>query len=339
MSEHGGRLRWAAAHYGIPLNEWLDLSTGINPNPWPVPEIPLSLWQRLPEEEDELLESAARYYGTSLLLPVAGSQQAIQLLPRVAPHGVVGVVSPTYNEHGRAWLAGGHGVVTVSPHGVEEALREVTTLVVVNPNNPSGQVWNRLQLLSWREKLARKGGWLVVDEAFMDTDDQESLCRDVGLPGLVVLRSLGKFFGLAGARVGFLLGEESLLQKVARLQGPWPLSNPSRWLAAMALSDTEWQTTNRQRLLGESQRLGQLWRQLGYPPVGGTSLFQWIIFEEARGLQEQLAKRGILLRAFDQPASLRCGLPGDEAQWQRLQEALEQCVPCEGRGDHGEGNG
>jgi cobalamin biosynthetic protein CobC len=61
MLEHGGRLREAARRYGIPLDAWLDLSTGINPGPWPVPAIPVSAWARLPEDDDGLIDAARAY--------------------------------------------------------------------------------------------------------------------------------------------------------------------------------------------------------------------------------------------------------------------------------------
>jgi len=210
--EHGGRLRQASAQYGIPLADWLDLSTGINPNGWPVPPISAAAWSHLPEEEDGLLEAAQTYYGTPSLLPVAGSQAAIQALPRLRPPGRVGIPAPGYAEHGKAWLAAGHRVVPFDPRtGPPDGL---DVILLIHPNNPTGQTYAPDRLLAWHRRLAERDGWLVVDEAFIDATPTLSLAIQGPLQGLVVLRSLGKFFGLAGARVGFVLAHEDLLQIV-----------------------------------------------------------------------------------------------------------------------------
>lgn len=324
MLEHGGRLRAAAERLGIPKEEWLDLSTGINPATWPVPEIPSACWNRLPEEEDGLTEAARAYYGAPApLLAAAGSQAIIQALPRVlAPTGV-GIVSPTYAEHPHAWRQAGHGVVEIDPDRVEEALPGLGVLVAVNPNNPTGRRYSRERLLSWRDRLAPDRGLLVVDEAFMDADPAQSVAPSAATPGLVVLRSLGKFFGLAGARVGFAFAEEALLARLAEHLGPWTLNHPARWAATLALNDREWQSRMREALPKAAKRLAALLADHGLAPAGGTALFQYVPHEAARALQEALLNRGILVRAFDAPAALRFGLPGNEAAWKRLQKAVE----------------
>ena len=212
MLEHGGRLRAAAQRYGIAVADWLDLSTGIAPYGWPLPPIPADAWQRLPEQDDGLEALARDYYGAAALLPVAGSQAAIQALPRLRRPGLrVGVVSPAYAEHALAWRREGHLVQELSEGTVERDLEYFDLLLVINPNNPSGRLIERQRLLGWHARLAERGGWLVVDEAFMDCTPQHSLAADSQRPGLIVLRSFGKFFGLAGTRLGFVLAEQALL--------------------------------------------------------------------------------------------------------------------------------
>ena len=83
MLEHGGRLLQAVRRYGLPRERWLDLSTGINPNAWQGAPLPVASWNRLPEEEDGLLEASQSYYDAPSLLPVCGSQAAIQALPKL----------------------------------------------------------------------------------------------------------------------------------------------------------------------------------------------------------------------------------------------------------------
>lgn len=216
MLEHGGRLHATARRYGIPEQEWLDLSTGINPEGYPVPALTPELWCRLPDGDDALRAAAVRYYGNESLLPVAGSQAAIQALPRLRPPARVGVLSPTYGEHTRAWRRAGHTVRELSMEEVGTSLSAFDVVVLANPNNPTGLHLARAMLLGWRARLAARGGWLVVDEAFMDATPEESLANGVTEPGLIVLRSLGKFFGLAGARVGFVFAVPELLHALER---------------------------------------------------------------------------------------------------------------------------
>lgn len=321
MLEHGGKLVRAAQRYHIPLQDWLDLSTGINPHSWPVPPIPAAAWARLPEPEDNLLEAACAYYHASALLPVAGTQAAIQALPALRNPGRVGVLSPAYAEHAHAWRRFGHTVVSLSASEILAGIDALEVLVLINPNNPTGMRFDKSALLDWHARLAARGGWLIVDEAFMDATPEHGLSDGAPRPGLIVLRSLGKFFGLAGARVGFVLAETAVLDKLDRLLGPWTVPGPSRYIASLALQDRAWQEHMRQRLPDEARRLVALLSECGLPSSGAT-LFQWTQTPHAARLHEGLARRGILTRLFDTPSSLRFGLPGDESQWARLEREL-----------------
>lgn len=322
---HGGGVRAAAAHYGIPEAEWLDLSTGINPQGFPVGPVPAEVWQRLPEDEDGLEAAARVYYGADSLLPVAGSQAAIQALPGLrAGRARVGILEPSYNEHARAWSRAGHEVVALEGDAVAEAVDTLDVLVLVHPNNPTGQYFEPATLLEWHSALAARGGWLVVDEAFMDCTPEQSLAGYTPREGLFVLRSLGKFFGLAGARVGFVLAPGPWLGAIREWMGPWSVPGPARWVAQQALEDRAWQTQARGRLQEAGRRLETLLRASGLPPSGGTPLFQWCRTQRAQAIQDALARQGILVRRFDRPASLRFGLPANAAEWQRLEAGLQQ---------------
>ena len=323
MLEHGGRLRKACAQYGIAQDEWLDLSSGLAPWPWPIPPIPLRAWARLPETEDGLEQAARDYYGAAHVLPVPGSQAAIQLLPRLRRVGKVGVLSPCYAEHAEAWRRGGYIVREVSQAEVDFFIDQLDVLVVVNPNNPTGLSLPPERLLDWHARLAQRGGWLVVDEAFMDNTPHLSLAAHTQQVGLIVLRSFGKFFGLAGVRLGFVLAERKLLRLLAEQVGPWAVSGPTRVLGQACLRDTEGQRRQRLRTEEASLRLAQMLAQNGLKPHGGCALFQWLIHADAERLHEFLAQRGILLRLFVHNSSLRFGLPADEADWARLEQGLQ----------------
>lgn len=322
MLEHGGRLRAAARRYGIPERDWLDLSTGINPNGWPVPPVSAEIWQALPQDDDGLSAAASGYYGTTSLLAVSGSQAAIQALPALRAPAKVALVAPSYAEHAHNWRRCGHEVVGEPAEEILQADADVK--VIVNPNNPTGKLFTRDELLDLHARLAARGGWLVVDEAFIDATPEHSLASVCPRPGLIVLRSLGKFFGLAGARVGFVLAGDDLLQSLAELLGPWPIAAPSRHVATLALRDTAWQRAARESLPQAAQRLAELLHVHGLSPTGGSSLFLWVRCEDAANMHEQLAKQGVLTRLFDLPASLRFALPRDEVQWARLAAALSE---------------
>jgi len=322
MLEHGGKLRQAAARYGLPFDDWVDLSTGINPNGWPVPEVPPACWARLPEDDDGLEQAARSYYGAEHLLPVAGSQAAIQALPRLRPRSRVAVLDPGYAEHAYAWRRASHEVTGVAAERLDEAVQDSDVLLLIHPNNPTGARFPVEQLLDWHARLAARGGWLVVDEAFMDVTPEHSLCHYSARPGLIVLRSLGKFFGLAGARVGFVCAHPALLAQLHGLLGPWSVSAPARWVATSALADRAWQDAARRRLGTDGVRLQALLTQHGLNPAGGCALFQWVRTPDAQDLHETLARQGVLTRLFIESPSLRFGLPGDEIAWARLDAAL-----------------
>jgi cobalamin biosynthetic protein CobC len=330
MPEHGGQLRRAAERYGLPLERWLDLSTGVNPLPWRDTTAPESAWSRLPEEHDGLEDAAQDYYGAPAVLPIAGSQAAIVNLPRMRAPCRVGVLAPAYFEHALRWQEAGHEVIALAPAQCAEAAAGLDVLVLVNPNNPTGHRFARPDLLHWHAKLAGPGGWLVIDEAFADASPEESLTPMSDREGLVVLRSLGKFFGLAGARVGFALAAPSFLAALAARLGPWTVSGPSRLIARRALRDRPWQNAARARLRSAGARLAGLLKACGQPPAGGCELFQWRPTTQAARIHEALARTGILTRLFESPLSIRFGLPGSEEDWHRLEAAL-RALPRDAR--------
>lgn len=322
MLEHGGRLRIAAQRYSIALERWLDLSTGIAPYTPALPTISADAWRRLPELDDGLEAAACAYYGAQKVLAVAGSQAAIQALPRLRRNLNVAIVTPAYAEHSAAWQREGHHVSEISVGQIDAHIGHVDVLVLINPCNPTGQFFQPQQLLDWHAALAARSGWLVVDEAFIDCTPQLSLAPLCSRDGLIVLRSIGKFFGLAGARLGFVLAPPQIVQALAELLGPWTISGPTRHVVTHLLSDTAGQSQQRQQLLGDGQRLQQLLLAHGLAPTGGCAFFQWLALVESEQLHEFLAQHGILTRLFKRPLSVRFGLPGEVFGWQRLEHAL-----------------
>ena len=325
--QHGGNLHEAARRYEIPYDAWLDLSTGINPHGYPVPPVPADAWRRLPDNGDGFAERAARYYGApdaSHVLPVAGSQAAIRALPHLLRQGTVGIAPLTYGEYAPAFTRAGHRVTTLDV--TRSTLPDdITDAVVVNPNNPTARHLRAATLLQWHETLSERGGMLIVDEAFADAMPSESLAAQTHRQGLVVLRSPGKFFGLAGVRAGFVLACPSLLESLDETLGAWTVSGPARHAVSAAFADTTWQHDMRARLAEESTRLVALLSAHGFI-VHSTPLFTWIADTRAVQLHDALARQGIWTRFFADPASVRFGLPATENKWTRLETGLHQAM-------------
>lgn len=319
--DHGGNLDAAILHHGGAAGDWIDLSTGINGHSYPLPDLPAHAWHRLPtaSDMDVCAQAARRAYGArgqTACLPLAGAQAAIRLLPRLRSPGRVGVVTPTYNEHAAAFAAAGWKVVEVAG---PEALRGFDAGVVVNPNNPDGRRWTPETLIA----VAGGVGLLIVDESFADVDPQVSIVPHLGRGGIIVLRSIGKFFGLAGIRLGFALGAGSDIALLAEAAGPWAVSGPALAAGAAALADEAWVRETRTRLDADAERLDRLAAGAGWRLVGGTALFRLYDSGDAQAARERLAQSQIWSRVFPWSGPwIRLGLPGSEGEWRRLAVAL-----------------
>ena len=318
----------AEARFGKPDQGWLDLSTGISPFAYPVPDLAPDVWQRLPGLADDLAlrEVAAGAYGVDdpdYLATAPGSQALLQILPRLRPFSQVAVIGPTYGEYGRCFSLAGHHV---APMETLDRTLDADVVVVCNPNNPDGRRHDTGRLLELAEGLAARGGLLLVDEAFCDVTPELSLAPHVR-PGLVVLRSLGKFFGLAGMRLGFAVAEPQLARLLRQALGPWAVGGPVLEVGRRILSDADWIDEARKKLAHESNQLNSLLGRAGLSTIGGTSLFTLVNAPRAWALFEYLGQQGILARPFSTaPRWLRFGLPPGEAARQRLEDALKSWI-------------
>ncbi len=334
LPRHGGDLSAAATMFGrIP---WLDLSTGINPRPYPVSAGSVDEWNCLPtaHQRQTLCTAAARYYGAgpeTTVVVAPGTQSLIQWLPYLAcrpgDSRRVAVVTPTYAEHAAAWQAAGHQVTNVGTLSDITAIK-ADVAIVVNPNNPDGRLFDPEQLCN----IARKLSLLIVDEAFADVQSDISLVVRLGhltahadSGRVVILRSFGKFFGLAGVRLGFaLLTESTLATRLQETLGPWAVGGAALRLGTIALSDDSWISATKNWLHITATRLDSVLTAAGLVVTGGTDLFRLVDCGTACStIYEKLGQAGILVRAFTSlPSHLRFGLPGSMPEWQRLTEIL-----------------
>lgn len=320
MRDHGGNIDGAMAEFGGKAEDWIDLSTGINRLPYPLPPLSDAAWRALPTRAaiEGLTQAAARAYATSAaILPLAGAQAAIQMIPRLGHPGKARVLAPTYNEHAASLRAAGWAVEDVASPG---DLAGAEMAVIVNPNNPDGRETPPARLL----ELAKTVDRLVVDESFADARPDLSLAPHAGARrGLFVLRSFGKFYGLAGLRLGFVLGHAEDIAALSEMAGPWPVSGAAIEIGEKALSDTEWARATIARLRAETARMDGLAQQAGWRALGGTELFRLYRTPDAAAARAHLARAHIWSRIFPwSPHLLRLGLPGSDEEWKRLGAAL-----------------
>jgi cobalamin biosynthetic protein CobC len=321
MREHGGNLDVAQQRFGGRLEDWIDLSTGINRLPYPVIDVEPRQWSALPSrsEIESLHEAARQAYATDApIVAMGGAQAAIQSLPQLASRGRARILAPTYNEYAAALSASGWDVTEVTDLA---ALAGADLAVVVNPNNPDGIRHDPKELLALMPRVGR----LVIDESFADGVPGLSLVPEAGRPGLLILRSFGKFYGLAGLRLGFAIGGEQEIAALAAMAGPWPVSGAAIAIGRRALRDDAWAQATSTRLARDSLRLDEQVGSQDWTLVGGTPLFRLYETGDALAAQQKLARRQIWSRVFAQrPGWLRLGLPGSETEWSRVAAALSR---------------
>lgn len=333
---HGGDLSKASDRFGRPEEGWLDLSTGINPCPYPDTTVSPKSLARLPSSSalDGLLAAACIAYGIppeAGLCAAPGTQAILQALPEIVGRADVAVVSPTYGEHAHIWRQAGFSVSEIDSL---EQVGNAGIVVIVNPNNPDGRTTRQGKLDDLRAGLAAKGGFLIVDEAFADVAPDISVASSASQKGLLVLKSFGKFFGLAGLRLGFAAGRGDLIGALAARLGPWAVSGSAIEIGTRALADSAWIEATRAALAVSRGRLDRMLLSRGFDLVGGTDLYRLVQCDDSHGYFLRLADSGVLVREFpDRPGWLRFGLPGSDSDFDRLERALIGRSNLPGRSD------
>jgi cobalamin biosynthetic protein CobC len=323
-TRHGGGLMKAAAAYPDAPRPWLDLSTGINPEPWRGPRAPEAELNRLPDPGAlaALERAAASAFGSApeRTAAAAGAEAAIRLLPLLLGVRSVEIVGPTYGAHAEAWRAA--GVATRLIASDQAAMSQAGVLVIVNPNNPDGRLTRRADLIAVARERSAAGRWLVVDESFIECAPGDSV-SDLVEPGLIVLRSFGKFYGLAGVRLGFMLAAPDLIAHLRALLGDWPVGADALIMGRGAYADADWRRRTEAALAERVDRLDDVLARAGFHIVGGTSLFRMTRTRNAALWFQHLCRAGVLTRPFDHtPDGLRFGVPS-ERDLPRLMHALE----------------
>lgn len=331
---HGGQLQQIAEQYKIPASDWLDLSTGIAPLSYPIPTIPSNAWQQLPQRSPDLIAAAKQYYQCSQLLVTNGSQAIIKALPElyrqknIASHDVY-LPERGYKEHAHAWRIAGYKL-----HFYQESLPAMAELqpnsvvVIINPNNPTGKFFDRNVISQFQTKLTQLNGLLVLDEAFIDVmPNNQSCCNQVNDSHIIVLRSFGKFFGLAGIRIGFLIADDYWCTTFKAKLGPWQVNGPAQIIAEKALNDGDWQSKQCNKLSElRNQQEALLWRAFTeklVKTIQGCDLFLTLSFHQSNcttKLHHFLCQQGVYCRLADEQDTLRFGIANQESL-KRLESA------------------
>ncbi|MEX0310860.1 MAG: threonine-phosphate decarboxylase [Tateyamaria sp.] len=310
VRDHGGGLDAAVATFGGGRSDWIDLSTGINPEPYPFTVPGRDAWNALPDQAavDRLVAAARTIWNvpdTAKVLAVPGASAAIAQIPRLAPAGTVCIPTPTYNEHAARFAGHGWTIIEKGDH--------CYAMVAVHPNNPDGHLWSDSDL---------KAPLCIIDESFCDVTPGASMIARMARPGCLVLKSFGKFWGLAGVRLGFVIGDANHVDRLSEMLGPWPVSGIALEIGAKAIADTAWANATRTRLVRDAARLDALMVSRGAHVVGGTPLFRLYDVGDATTWQHKLAKQQIWSRVFPySPSWLRLGLPSTQ-DWPRVEAAL-----------------
>lgn len=337
FARHGGRLSVAQSLYPHAPLPWVDLSTGINPECYPAPRATAAARNRLPDVRElakleALAAEAFEVADAARVVAVGGTESALRLLPYVLGVRDAVIAGPTYGSHADAWARAGGEVQTVTNlDAAEPRIPAKHALVIVNPNNPDGRLFSQAELRTLHDSAVRQDSRLVVDEAFGEVTPHANVAHIAGseeAPHLVVLRSFGKFYGLAGVRLGFVVAAPSIIACLRGLLGDWPVSSDALVAGLAAYADWAWAEKTRTRLQEDARRLDDLLMHAGFEIAGGTSLYRLTRAADASSRFTQLAASGVLVRPFAFDSTLlRFGLPGCPAEWQRVAAALDT-RPC-----------
>lgn len=348
---HGGDVLRASRDYNIPREQWLDLSTGINPEPYPVNNVANNSFFELPYITPEFNDAVARYYTHDTFLAVAGTQVAIQALPQILANDAVLLPDVGYQEHALHWqkcgakamfyaaMPEGDLVASIHKHIEHNSAQHI---VIINPNNPTTACVSKQHILTWAKQLDT-GYYIIVDEAFVDAEPEKSVLTVDTLPeNMIVLRSFGKFFGLAGVRLGFVFAHKKLLNVVKDHIGLWQVNGPAQDIAIQAFNNLAWQENARKKIREANQCTQRIFLPLISLHINHqyivTSAYHNPLFSSyvmpvayAYKINQFLAQHAILTRVIlleNKHAILRIGNVSTQPQSQlsQLQRVIHDCV-------------
>jgi len=315
---HGGNIYEAAKRFGIDEEDIIDFSSNVNPLGPPsaakrAVKRSITFLDRYPDPEmNGLRKTVARYFGIKpgQVICGNGSNGLIRLIPQVFRPKKVLIPVPTYMEYAAAAEDAGGKVVTfplkeregfrVDPLEMAFALKGMDMAFLCNPNNPTGLLISKVEMLEIMQYALQQGVRLVVDEAFMDFSGSDSIVKEaVQSSHLICLRAFTKFFGMPGLRIGYAVSDETTASDLRNGQEPWAVSIPAEQAAIAALNEWRYIKKTRRLIEKERERLLSALRILpGVEPFPCSANFILLKLTsiDAWQLTEKLGQRGLLVR-------------------------------------------
>ena len=332
--QHGGNKTAAARAYGVEPSEMIDLSTGISPRPYPLDlgAFELSDLIELPQAEDaehltQVMTSSWHIPDSAKLALASGSGAIISLMPHLyqGDKRHVYCPEPVYSEHVIAWQNAGYTIITYDAGAIPDVdWGRAAAILAVQPGNPMGHIAPPSDWLALMSDAAAHNVMVIFDEAFIDLAPQLSLIPHMGQKGQIVIRSFGKFYGLAGVRLGAAIGHPDDITALYHLMGPWAVSTMALRFGAAAIADHAWADDQRRWLSDRMTFLKEGLAARNVTIVGGTDLYLLIDVADAARLQDDLARQGFWTRIFDSnPRWMRLGLAHDDAIMARFLTAWD----------------
>jgi len=322
-SGHGGNIQEICSRYGLEPGGLLDFSANINPLGYP-PGLSKTLREGLssilhyPDINCTRLRRAicqkTRHKEEEVLIG-NGSTELMYLIPRAFRPQKGLVFEPTYSEYGRALRLAGANVEKLVSTGdtsfrpdLGSASGKLTSgqsqmVFLCNPNNPTGNLIKKEEILALAEGLPQS--LIVVDEAFMDFVDEPhkyTVLPEAGrVKNLIVLRSMTKFFGYPGLRLGYMVAHREVISQAEGHKEPWTVNALAQLAGEAALKDEDFIFRSREYMASEKSFLyRELSRLGGIKPIPPTVNFitSKITLEglTSAGLKEMLIRKGLLIR-------------------------------------------
>jgi threonine-phosphate decarboxylase len=329
--EHGGNIYRAAQELGIPENEIIDFSASINPlglseKVKKAIKNELDNLVNYPDSDSKALrEKIAEHHGIDpeTIICGNGSTELIYLIPRAFKPERVLIPAPTFSEYEKAcklsyelsvksyelkkednfsikpdeFINAMAGKSVNSSPVTRHTSRPCDMAFLCNPNNPTGHLISRAEVLRIAEAAKEMKCILVIDEAFIDFVPDESVIRDVqNNPYLIVLRSMTKFYALTGLRIGYGVFHNDLIGRIKEFKEPWTVNNLAQKAAVTAIDDSGYVDETFSLMKKEKEFLEKNFQELNVKYLPSNVNYYLLKTEDAAEMVSELRKKGILVR-------------------------------------------
>jgi threonine-phosphate decarboxylase len=316
LFEHGGNIYKIAEELGIPEERLIDFSASINPlgiseKVKYAIKCDLDNLVNYPDPDTKILgHEIAEHNGIDpeTIICGNGSTELIYLLPRSLKPKTVFIPVPTFSEYERACRLSSKLRVKnyelreesnfeINPDEFIKAIQGCHMAFLCNPNNPTGHLLKRDEVLAIAEAAKKKRCFLIIDEAFIDFIPEESVIQNVQEnPYLIVLRSMTKFYALTGLRIGYGVFHKDLINKIKEFKEPWTVNNLAQKAAIAAFGDSDYADKTYALMKGEKDFLEKGFQELKTQYIPSSVNYYLLKTENNERIVSGLKKKGILVR-------------------------------------------